>query len=319
MRKSLFFFLCLISMITLVAVGCSKPAADQGAEQTGKTRTIEHAMGKTEVPEHPKRVVILTNEGTEALLALGVKPVGAVKSFTGNPWYKHLENELQGVKVVGDEHQPNLETIASLNPDLIIGNKMRQEKVYEQLSAIAPTVFAEELRGDWKVNFKLYAKALNKEAEGQKVLAAYDQKVKQVKENAGDLLKQKVSIVRFLAGKTRIYQLDSFSGTILKDIGFARPELQNKNEFAIEVTKERIPDMDGDILFYFTYETGDNNGNKQEQEWTRDPLWKNLNAVKNNRAFKVDDVIWNTAGGVKAANLMLDELNDYINKFKQQS
>ena len=30
--------------------------------------TVEHAMGKTEVPANPKRVVILTNEGTEALL-----------------------------------------------------------------------------------------------------------------------------------------------------------------------------------------------------------------------------------------------------------
>ena len=45
---------------------------------------VEHAMGKTEVPANPKRVVILTNEGTEALLELGVKPVGAVKSWTGD-------------------------------------------------------------------------------------------------------------------------------------------------------------------------------------------------------------------------------------------
>ena len=38
---------------------------------------------------------------------------------------------------------------------------MRQEAICEQLSAIAPTVFAEDLRGDWKINFELYAKALN--------------------------------------------------------------------------------------------------------------------------------------------------------------
>ena len=45
---------------------------------------------------------------------------------------------------------------------------MRHEKVYEQLKAIAPTVFSETLRGEWKDNFKFYAKALNKEKEGQK-------------------------------------------------------------------------------------------------------------------------------------------------------
>ena len=89
---------------------------------------VEHAMGKTEVPANPKRVVILTNEGTEALLELGVKPVGAVKSWTGDPWYPHIKDKMKDVKVVGDEGQVNVETIASLKPDLIIGNKMRHEK-----------------------------------------------------------------------------------------------------------------------------------------------------------------------------------------------
>jgi iron complex transport system substrate-binding protein len=48
--------------------------------------------------------------------------------------------------------------------------------------------------------------------------------------------------------------------------------------------------------------------NQTEQEWINDPLWKNLSAVKNGKAYKVDDAIWNTAGGILAANLMLDGL-----------
>jgi iron complex transport system substrate-binding protein len=315
LRKFPFFF-ALILLFALISSACStqSPAADQPQ----KTRTIQHAMGTTQVPENPKRVVVLTNEGLEALLALGIKPVGAVQAFMGDPWYPHLKDELKGVTVVGNEHQPSLEKIASLKPDLIIGNKMRQEKIYQQLSAIAPTVFSEKLRGDWKENFKLYAKAVNKEAEGEKRLAEFDKKVEQVRQNAGDLLKKKVSVVRFMPGKTRIYQLDSFSGVILKQVGFARPELQNKNEFAIEISREQIPDADGDILFYFTYNSNEDpqGGSKQEQIFVNDPLWKNLKAVRNKKAFKVDDIIWNTAGGIKAANIMLDQLNEIINQLK---
>ncbi|MBH8598968.1 MULTISPECIES: iron-siderophore ABC transporter substrate-binding protein [unclassified Thermoactinomyces] len=306
-----------LALFSLVLAGCSSSDSSDQTKESG--RTIQHAMGQSIVPTHPKRVVVLTNEGLEACLALGVKPVGAVKGFTGHPWYPHLAKELTGVTVVGTESQPDLETIASLKPDLIIGNKMRQEKVYEQLSAIAPTVFAETLRGDWKVNFSLYAKALNKEKEGNKVLKEYEQKVAEVRKNAGDLLNQKVSMVRFLSGETRLYQLDSFSGVILKDVGFQRPPLQNKNSFAVTITKEQIPQADGDIIFYFTYDTGDKKGNKQEETFLSDPLWANLQAVKKHRAFKVDDVIWNTAGGVKAAFLMLDQLNSYISKIKAQT
>ena len=275
--------------------------------------TVKHAMGETTIKGTPQRIVMLTTQGVEALIALGVKPVGAVGSFTDpTTFYDFVKPQMEGVTVVGSESQPNLEAIAALKPDLILGMKMRQEKIYRQLSAIAPTVFVEEPRGDWKENFLLFAEAVNKKAEGEKVLADWNKRVEEFKLKAGDKLNTQVSIVRFMPGRVRIYYKDTFSGAILRDLGVARPPAQDKEEFAAEVTKERIPEMDGDILFYFTYETGDGESSKLEQEWTQDPLWKNLNVVKNNKAFKVDDTIWNTSGGVIAANMVLDELEKYI-------
>lgn len=306
----------LLVAIAVLVTGCSSSQPAPQKEEAGKqaTRTVKHAMGETKVPEHPQKVVVLTNEGTEAVLALGIKPVGAVQSWTGKPFYEHIAKDMEGVEVLGEESQPNLEKIAALKPDIILGNKMRHEKIYQQLSAIAPTVFSETLRGEWKNNFKLYAEALNKKAEGDKVLADWDKRIADFKQKAGDKLSTKVSVVRFMTGKTRIYYKDTFSGMILKEIGFARPASQDKDDFADEVTKERIPEMDGDILFYFTYETGDGKASQGEKEWTNDPLWKNLKVVKNNKAYKVDDAIWNTAGGVKAANLMVDDLEKYFLK-----
>lgn len=283
-------------------------------ETNDADRTIDTIMGKVTVPAHPQRVVVLTNEGTEALLSMGVKPVGAVKSWTGDPWYAHIKDQMQGVENLGEEGQPNVEAIAALKPDLILGTKMRQEKIYEQLTAIAPTVFSETLRGEWKGNFKLWADAVNQVDKGNEVLAAYDKHVSDLKAELGDKLKTKVSMVRFMPGKARIYYRDTFSGLILSELGFARPESQTSDGFADDVGKERIPEMDGDILFYFTYETGDGKGSEMEKEWTNDKLWKNLDVVKKGNAHRVDDVIWNTAGGVLAANLMLDDLKTYFIK-----
>ncbi|MED1379706.1 iron siderophore-binding protein [Bacillus mycoides] len=307
---TVFVFLLAFSLL-LSACGKSNNKEESTKEDNKKEMiTVEHAMGKTEVPANPKRVVILTNEGTEALLELGVKPVGAVKSWTGDPWYPHIKDKMKDVKVVGDEGQVNVETIASLKPDLIIGNKMRHEKVYEQLKAIAPTVFSETLRGEWKDNFTFYAKALNKEKEGQKVLADYEKRMKDLKGQLGDKVNQEISMVRFMPGDVRIYHGDTFSGVILKELGFKRPGDQNKDDFAERnVSKERISAMDGDVLFYFTFDKGnEKKGSELEKEYINDPLFKNLNAVKSGKAYKVDDVIWNTAGGVMAANLLLDDI-----------
>ena len=244
---------------------------------------------------------------------MGVTPVGAVEAFTGDTWYAHTAEQLKDTKSVRTESEPSLEAIAALKPDLIIGNKMRQEKVYDQLNKIAPTVFAETLRGDWQENFKLYSKAINKEEVGQEKLDAYNKHVEDLKAKLGDQTQQKVSMVRFMAGDVRIYHKDTFSGVILEQLGFARPAEQDINDFAEKgLTKERIPAMDGDIMFYFTYETGDKEATKLEEEWINDPLFQNLEVAKAKKVFKVDDTIWNTAGGYLAAELMLDELETYF-------
>lgn len=314
MVKKGWMIACLAVVMILAACGNGggnttneEKSADKNADSS-EMRTIKHAMGETEVPADPKKVVILTNEGTEALLALGVTPAGAVKSWLGEPWYDHISEDMKDVEVVGTETEVNLEAIAALKPDLIIGNKLRQEDVYDQLSSIAPTVFSETLKGDWQENFKFYAKALNKEDKGKEVMNAYNDRIDSMSNELGEQLDKEVSVVRFLAGKTRIYYKDSFSGVILEELGFARPESQQKDKFMDEVTKERIPEMDGDVLFYFTYEAGDGEANSTEQEWTNDALWNNLEVVKEGNVHEVSDAIWNTSGGVLSANNMLDDI-----------
>ena len=271
-------------------------------------REVTHAMGTTDVPDAPERVVVLTNEGTEAALALGVTPVGAVQSWTGDPWYDHIDENMEEVTVVGTESGVNLELVAALEPDLILGNRMRQEEIYDQLSAIAPTVLSSELRGDWQVNFDLYAEALGQEAAGDAVMQDYDARVASLSETLGEATQEEVSVIRFLPGQIRIYQLDSFSGVVLDQLGFARPENQDVNEFALRVGKESIPEMDGDRIFHFTYDKGDGEGEAVATEALADPLWQSLSAVKEGRVHTVDDAVWNTAGGVIAAELMLDDI-----------
>ena len=269
---------------------------------------ITHAMGVTTVPDDPQRVVVLTNEGTEAVLALGVTPIGAAKSWIGDPWYPHIEDVMSGATNLGTESQINLELIAALQPDLILGNKQRHEEIYPQLSAIAPTVISERLRGDWRKNFELYASALGRSDEGAAALAAFEADVADLASRLGDNLEEEVSVIRFLPTQIRIYQLDSFSGFILRQVGFARPENQNVEDFAIRTGKESIPDMDGDRIFYFTWDSGDGEGLAARDDALADPLWQSLSAVQAGKVHEVSDPIWNTAGGIIAAGLMLDDI-----------
>ena len=274
----------------------------------GFARDITHIMGVTAVPDAPLRVVALTNEATEDLLALGIVPVGAVRSANANPWFDHVAAQLKDTVLVGEELAPNLEVILSLEPDLILGNKKRHEQIYEQLSAIAPTVYVENITGQWRNNLAFYAETVGKTVEGDAVLKAYEDRVAAIKTALGDQVSEKVGLVRFIAGQNYAYTNDSFSGSILRDIGFGRPAAQDKAGLSEAITAERIPELDGDRLLYFSYETGDGGATKEAETWMTSPLWLNLKSVKEGHVHAVSDAVWATAGGVMAAHLALDDI-----------
>lgn len=106
-------------------------------------------MGSTDVACTPRRVLTLGQGQTDSTLALDVTPVGVVSPWTDD-WYAYLPDEVEEAEVVGTELEPDLEAIAALDPDLILGSKLRHEALYPQLPELAPTVFAETIGVTWR-------------------------------------------------------------------------------------------------------------------------------------------------------------------------
>ena len=87
--------------------GCSSQDSDPANTTPVNTRAVTHVMGVADVPEQPRRIVVLSVEATETLIALGIKPVGAVRSETANPsdiWYAHIHDAMDGTPVVGQRN-----------------------------------------------------------------------------------------------------------------------------------------------------------------------------------------------------------------------
>ncbi|WP_333889509.1 ABC transporter substrate-binding protein [Caldilinea sp.] len=278
-------------------------------------RIIQHAMGETEVACTPQRIVTLGQDATDAVLALDVTPVGAVDPWGGR-WYAYLGDRMANVVSLGMETEPNLETIVSLRPDLILGSRLRHEAIYEQLRQIAPTIFAETIGRTWKENFQLYAQALCSETEGERIIAAWNDRIADFQAQMGERLKTEVSLIRFRADEVRIYTT-GFPGSVLREAGLSRPESQQVDDWetapqVLVLNKEQIPMMDGDVLFYMVSNWGDDQGSQIMEEWTGHPLWKTLKAVQNNAVHPVNEEHWNLGGGVLAANRMLDDLYHFF-------
>jgi iron complex transport system substrate-binding protein len=214
------------------------PNATSAAGERGTTRTVQHAKGTAEVPANPQRVVVLDTGELDDTLALGVKPVGAVRVDVATDYLAYLGDQTAGIEMVGTISEPNLEKIAALNPDLILSSTVRHEELYEELNEIAPTVLAPDLGDTWKDNFLLYAEALGKTEQAKQMLADFEKRAAAVGDTIGK--GKTVSIVRFLPGQIRLYSDKSFSGTVITDMGLKVPEAARGADTFAALSAEQI-------------------------------------------------------------------------------
>lgn len=63
-----------VLLLSVLTAACSSSAGHQNSEEN--KAAVTHDLGKTNVPEHPKRVVVLELGFIDTLLDLGITPVG---------------------------------------------------------------------------------------------------------------------------------------------------------------------------------------------------------------------------------------------------
>ena len=334
--KSIFIVLCVLLALVALAAACGgsdAPAAsgagneqpqsqdnngfnneaqgageEQAAAGESQTRVVVDAFGETEVPANPQRIVVLTTAALDNLLALGVKPVGApyIVSVNAN-FFKYMADQTEGIENTGTVDQPNLETIAKLQPDLIIGQKSEHEAVYEELKRIAPVYFTDKVVDQWKAAFLGNADAVGKSEQAEALIRQYEENIAQFQTVAGDKLTAgTVSLIRPRSDHIRLHLGESFSGAVALEAGLQFPAaVQGQSGHHVAITEEQIGDMDADYIISF--------GRESEAEFfnekiVKNPIWATLAAVQNDQVHMVDWEVWLSGQGIQAANLIVDDL-----------
>ncbi|TGN40291.1 ABC transporter substrate-binding protein [Marinobacter confluentis] len=273
------------------------------------TVTVDHALGVATVETPPERVVSLYQGATDTAVALGIKPVGMVESWTEKPMYRYLRPYLSDVRMLGLETQPDLEGIALLDPDLIVATRNRHLAIFPLLEQIAPTVVIEDVY-DFKTLLSVMARATGKQAQGRCLLEHWQARTRdfqsRIRKKLSDAWPTEVAILSFRADHARIYY-GGFARSVLEELGFLVPKAHRQDGWGIKLTsQESIPAMDAETIFLFMQD--DPAVQRTHRSWTAHPLWQNLKAVRAGEVYPVDPVAWNMGAGILAANLMLDDL-----------
>ncbi|WP_332630396.1 ABC transporter substrate-binding protein [Halalkalibacter flavus] len=280
---------------------------------------IEGVNGEVTLDAPAKKVVVLEWTYAENLLALGMQPAG-MADIEGYGNYVNIEPQLdESVTDVGGRQEPNLEAIASIDPDLIIGVSFRHDGMLDQLESIAPTVIFNPYPEDDSINlyeememtFNEMAKAVGKEAEAQQVLADLDAHYDEAKAKieTGNLSTNDVILTLAYSGpqapEIRVFTPHSMASIILEKIGLNN--IHEPDQF--EIFGSSTFNVEGlvkyeDANYLYTVPDTDN---IYENQLKGNKVWENLSFVEEDRLYDLGADTW-LYGGPLSAGTLVDQI-----------
>lgn len=268
-------------------------------------RTVVHFGGRTDIPAAPRRIVVISTGQLDALLALGLAPVGATRGEEAGlvpPYFAaafpERAAELGALADLGVRTSPNLESIASAAPDLILANKAGVEQLAPQLARIAPTVLTQGTGVNWKQDLLLLAHGVGRAGQAQDLLDGFDADAAAL--GARLAVPPTVSFLRITANRIRIFGVSSFTGSIAQDAGLPRPSAQTFEATSQDISLEQLATADAGLVCY-----GVQGGTSPV---LGSDLWRAVPAVAGGRARAVDDDVWYLNAGPVAARSVLSGL-----------
>ncbi|MEU6313626.1 iron-siderophore ABC transporter substrate-binding protein [Streptomyces sp. NPDC047014] len=286
--------------------GCGSGSTDQADKKSdgGTTgaagtfpATVEHAFGTTKVAKAPQRVVSVGYTDDQAILALGIKPVGMVDQYpnppgtspdinTQWPWTKDKWGDTRPEVVMNNgDTGPNYEKIAALRPDLIIAVYSEiDQAAYDKLSKIAPTVGRtkaekEPFSAPWQDNALHISKALGQEAKGAELVKGIQDKMDAAKKAHPDFANQTAVALSWYKDSVAPFTTTDVRGRLITGIGYKGQTEIDKiadGKFYTTLSPERMDLVDVDRIFVVA--------DKADQESLKKfELFTNLNAVKNGK------------------------------------
>lgn len=270
-----------------------------------QARSIDDAGNGLEIEDQPQRVVVLEYSFVDALAAVGVSPVGIADDKKPHRIVPPVRKLIGDYRSVGLRGQPNLETIASLDPDLIIADSRRHQAVYDDLQAIAPTLLLPSLGADYQSvlhSAGVIGEALGRSEQMQQRLLQHQQRMDQYRKQvsvSANLDERYLFAIISSRGFT-MHSPQAFASGVLARIGVKHALPQNNEDAYIKASFEQLAQANPDWLLLGIYGQ-EEGGGELIKRWQASPLWNFLNAAKKEQVLEVSPQVWSLSRGMVTA------------------
>jgi len=258
--------------------------------------------------QEPKRVVVLEYSFLDAVVLSGISPVGIADDNKPELILPSLLQQLSDYQSVGLRGQPNLETIASLKPDLIIADKLRHSAIYDELKHIAPTLLLLSYGAEYQDLLKdadTIGQALGRSKQMQQRLQQHQSNM----DNLSEQLKSSERLLFAVASErgVTVHASRAFASGVMQRLGLKVAVPAGDDRAYMKVSFEQLASMNPDWLFIGDYNV-DQGGADILKRWQAHPLWPMLTIAKKKQLLLVDPSTWSLGRGVYAAEQLAQDL-----------
>ncbi|MGH1564550.1 iron-siderophore ABC transporter substrate-binding protein [Mumia sp. DW29H23] len=313
--------------LSLAACGTTEEAdgEDTTSESSAGPVTVTDARGKEVTLDAPAERIASTEWNTvEYLISLGVQPVGVSDIEGFETWDQSVELE-DGATDIGTRGEPSIDTLASLDLDVVLVTDQLAGDAIEQIEKTTPVIVvpggdAKDPLGQMWKNVDLVAQVTGTEDEAADLKSDFDEKLAETKKavEGSDAAGKPVAFNdAYDAGgavSVRPYLEGSQIGGLLKELGFANPwsaiGIEGDPAYGLGQTDvEGLTKLPDDTLYWYI-------GNDAEADPYTDALkdnkvWTSLPFVEAGNVTRLPDSIW-MFGGPASMEAFLDAVQDTV-------
>ncbi|BBF43878.1 iron compound ABC uptake transporter substrate-binding protein [Lachnospiraceae bacterium KM106-2] len=311
-KKLLALTIGIMSSVLLMGCGKETTKTDQKAVENKKEITIEHSKGTTKITTGVKKAVVFDMSIVDTMQELGIDTELAVPQDSIPTYLKEYTKDAVNA---GGIKEPDMEAIYSFEPDVIFISG-RQEGYYEELSKIAPTVYAEinvdNYMDDVKKIVTYVGDIFDKSDVATEKLKTVDEKTAEVQSITKNSDKNAL-IILTNDGSISAYGKGSRFGLIHDVLGIKPAD--DKIEVSThgqEASYEYIAKVNPDVLFVVD-RTAVAGGTTSAAKTLDNDIIKGTKAAKSDKIITLNAEHWYLSnGGLQSVLSMLDEVKTAI-------
>ena len=287
----------LLSMILvagMMLVGCQNDGQD--VDQSTENPQPDQAVQEETLVEEVK-VVSATVSATNVLAKLDAEVVG-VPTTT-----QTLPAQYADLPEVGQAMSPDLEIVASLEPDLFIMDSNFQASVEESLSQYGLNTFFFETGSysDFTNSIKQLGVEINREDEAKKLVSGIEASVTKALEKKGD--NSPTVAVIFGAGENFMLATDtSYLGDLVKTLGATNITSKLEGDMSsayVQFSLEQILAENPDYVLRFAHGNIEETAKMFDAAFDSNEAYQQLDAVKSGKVYDLDPTIFNVSANLE--------------------